>query len=534
MESNEIFFKINEKKTLIATLGNADGNSVHIKTSDKTEKLRLVSPDSKNALPIRIKMNDKIYALGSFPEGLVFKVMNDSSVAGVDEYNKSYVYGINNNSLELIAILDFRVTSAFFVAEQNFYLAHGSYYEGAAGSRGLFGKTEISFNGIDWILLADGNVNRIQDVIYKNGLVRILVFYVSYSNGNSYKNYVCYEVKDERIEKKFSYISSYNYKAMDFDNNLYFYNLVSKTYYKSTNGGSVVKIAESDIPNVPSKWRSEEKGFDYTQIASFLNKTGKYTKTLEGGYGQSLEFGNNGKITILSIWKQFTVLDFESDSEETFYDYFPIKKNHSAICVFDGNTSYLMSVIGGFFFSRINNNLFKIGIDDNNKISIYDLNGNITGTIIAGGSNKQPRLVVTSALETKYSVFNDFIEPGTFSIQSFYNTLSNYIGENSYRVVASDFTITNGNFSISVLAGQRIWLCSEGESPNYAKAIRFVDDDSDYSGNVPDYVGGYQNYDFYGSGNTGFAKVFKAKGRYGSYYDVSNYEVTVTGNISFK
>lgn len=123
---------------------------------------------------------------------------------------------------------------------------------------------------------------------------------------------------------------------------------------------------------------------------------------------------------------------------------------------------------------------------------------------------------------------------GTGTIGSFWNTLSNYIGENSYRVVASDFTITNGNFSISVLAGQKIWLCSEGESPNYAKAIRFVDDDSDYSGNVPDYVGGSQNYDFYGNGNTGFAKVFKAKGRYGSYYDVSDYEVTVTGNISFK
>lgn len=123
---------------------------------------------------------------------------------------------------------------------------------------------------------------------------------------------------------------------------------------------------------------------------------------------------------------------------------------------------------------------------------------------------------------------------GTGTIGSFWNTLSNYIGENSYRVVASDFTITDGTFSISVLAGQRIWLCSEGESPNYAKAIRFVDDDSDHSGNVPDYVAGSQNYNFYGSGNTGFAKVFKAKGRYGSYYDVSDYDVTVTGNISFK
>lgn len=83
-------------------------------------------------------------------------------------------------------------------------------------------------------------------------------------------------------------------------------------------------------------------------------------------------------------------------------------------------------------------------------------------------------------------------------------------------------------------AGQRIWLCSEGESPNYAKAIRFVDNDVDYSGSTPDYVTGSPNYNFYGNGSTGFAKVFKAKGRYGGYYDVSSYNVTINGNISFK
>lgn len=123
---------------------------------------------------------------------------------------------------------------------------------------------------------------------------------------------------------------------------------------------------------------------------------------------------------------------------------------------------------------------------------------------------------------------------GTGTIESFYNTLSSYIGDNSYRVVASDFSITDGTFTITILAGQRIWLCSEGESPNYAKAIRFVDNDVDYSGNTPDFVtGGYPNYDFYGSGSTGFARVYKAKGRYGSYINVTSYNVTVFGKISF-
>lgn len=123
---------------------------------------------------------------------------------------------------------------------------------------------------------------------------------------------------------------------------------------------------------------------------------------------------------------------------------------------------------------------------------------------------------------------------GTSTIESFYNTLSSYIGENSYRVVASNFSITNGNFTISMKAGQRIWLCSEGESPNYAKAIMFVDDVVDYSGRIPDFITDSPNYYFWGNNNTGFAKVFKAKGRYGGYYNVSNYNVTINGNISFK
>lgn len=83
-------------------------------------------------------------------------------------------------------------------------------------------------------------------------------------------------------------------------------------------------------------------------------------------------------------------------------------------------------------------------------------------------------------------------------------------------------------------AGQRIWLCSEGESPNYSKAIRFVDNDVDYSGSVPDFITGSQNYNFCGNNNTGFAKVFKAKGRHSGYYDVSSYNVTINGNILFK
>lgn len=111
--------------------------------------------------------------------------------------------------------------------------------------------------------------------------------------------------------------------------------------------------------------------------------------------------------------------------------------------------------------------------------------------------------------------------------------LSNYIAKNSYRVLATGFTITDGNFTISMKAGQRIWLCSEGGSPKCTKAIRFVDNDVDYSWSTPDYATGSPNYNFYGNGSTGFAKVYKARGRYGTYINVTSYNVTVSGGISF-
>lgn len=132
------------------------------------------------------------------------------------------------------------------------------------------------------------------------------------------------------------------------------------------------------------------------------------------------------------------------------------------------------------------------------------------------------------------SIIFDKIQGGNYNIESFYSVLSEFITENSYRVVSNDFSITDGNFTIDIKAGQKIWLCVEGSSPNFAKTIRFVSsDDTDYTGSIQQYVSGYQNYNFYGDDNTGFANVYQYKGRDNNYYSVVSYDVTIT-DIFFK
>lgn len=133
------------------------------------------------------------------------------------------------------------------------------------------------------------------------------------------------------------------------------------------------------------------------------------------------------------------------------------------------------------------------------------------------------------------------IEEDTYTIESFYEALTEYITENSYRVVANDFTITDGTYTISVSAGQKIWLCVQGESPTFAKTIRFVsaDDDTDYSGTIKQAWSGSQYYNFMVSsgkktGNTGFANVYTYKTRLGAYANVTSYNVTLSGNIVFE
>ena len=127
------------------------------------------------------------------------------------------------------------------------------------------------------------------------------------------------------------------------------------------------------------------------------------------------------------------------------------------------------------------------------------------------------------------------ITAGTYTNGKLFSLLSDYIAENSYRVLGSACTISDGTFTITMSAGQRIWLCSQGDSPNYAKVIWFVDDENDWSGRVPQFYTGYENYNFYSydDGKTGWACVDKRTGRYGTYMDVSSYDITITGGISF-
>lgn len=542
MKANDIFFKKNNEKQLIATLGNSDGKSVNISTDDGIFKLRLVAPDSKGALPIRVKMNNNIYALGSFPDGICVKSNEYYTGLSNSDYNKSYIYDITNNSMKLLATVPCAVTKGYYLKEQNMYIIMGDTRSTSTWEVTSAYRMFISFNGYDW---KESAIGKIIDVVYKNGKVSILA--TKYNKSGTYET-TLYNVIDTNIQlfRKLTYgeiygenstSSSLTYLITDFDGNVYYKETTGNYYIVRYNNAKLEKIDKSSIPDINSV--NQEQIFDYTGFATVIKSfiTAKsYNIRINDNY-LDVETSNSWgterfyfKIKAIcgsSIYFRCTYKLNNSNNSISF------KPDKDYFYLYNGSTVISLGDTQSLYFSRIDGKIRAAVIRDSGKtMNILDASGNIEKRIQTEGVSSYSNLYVfcTGLYKSSY----DGISPGTFSIKSFWNTLSNYIGENSYRVVASDFTITNGNFSISVLAGQRIWLCSEGESPNYAKAIRFVDDDSDYSGNVPDYVGGGYNYDFYGSGNTGFAKVFKAKGRYGSYYDVSNYDVTVTGNISFK
>lgn len=446
MKADDIFFEKNGEKKLIATLGYTSKPFIGIKKTGDLEHLRLVSPDSKNALPLRVKMNGITFALGSFPDGIVVKAVYGSNNATRDKYNKSYVYDLTNNKLNLIAALDFNVGGGYFFKEQNFYLLIGDYLKKSGGAFTHVYTLAMSFDGYNW---SDYNFTKVYDCISDNGRVAFLVKEVK--SGIDY--YSIYSVEDDKLVLVKT-TSTYNifdtslgiYEEFDFSGNLYF-KKSSSIWYMLTKDDEEKIIDSSDVPRYSDPMHDADSG----------------------------------------------------------------NKN--------------------LYYSRTQGKIFTISIDKNKKISITNSNGKEENSVIAEGSDGNGHLTITvmSAKEIYPG-----ITAGEKTIENLFSQLSNYIAENSYRVLASGFTITDGNFTISMEAGQRIWLCSEGESPNYAKAIRFVDNDVDFSGSTPDYVtGGYSNYNFYGSGSTGFAKVYKAKGRYGSYINVTSYNVTVFGGISF-
>lgn len=547
MKANDIFFKKNNEKQLIATLGNSDGKSVNISTDDGIFKLRLVSPDSKGALPIRVKMKDNVYALGAFPDGICVKSNEYYTSLSFSDYNKSYIYDITNNNMNLIATVPCSVVDGYYIKEQNLYVLIGYNRSATTWQVTLDSRLYISFNGYDW---KESNIGEIYDIIYKNGkvsvLTRKLTSYDSFTHVDRYDIFL-YSIEDTNIRPIKKLVSSlfpedspypneiYEYVITDFEGNRYYHIENGQYFINRYDSESLEKISRNEIPDINSV--KQVQIFDYTRFAAVMKSfmtVKSYNISIKDNFlyveaykPKWIEYFHFQIKAICgdSIYFRCTYAESSSESSISFH---PIK---DYFYLYNGNTVINLGDTQNLYYSRIDGKI-RAAVVRNNTMNILDSSGNIEKSLPIEGDTRYCNLhVFCTGL---YKEQSGGILPGTFTIESFYYTLSSYIGENSYRVVVSDFTITDGNFTISMKAGQRIWLCSEGESPNYAKAIRFVDNDVDYSGSTPDYVTGSQNYNFYGNGSTGFAKVFKAKGRYGGYYDVSSYNVTINGNISFK
>ena len=549
MRADDIFFEKDGEKKLVATLGNSSGKSVNIDTDDGLYKLRLVSPTEKGALPIHVKIKGNIYALGSFPDGICVKSNEYYSSISFSDYNKSYIYDITNSNIKLIATVPCSVVNGYYIKEQNLYILIGYYRTSTTWQVTRDTRLYISFNGYDW---KESNIGEIYDIIYKDGkvsvLTRKLISYDS-STHNSYYDIYLYSIEDADIqlvkELTGAYFPRYDYIITDFDGNRFYVetkNGSSSYYVIRYNHNDPENISKNEIPSINSTRKNEytERNFDYTKLISSIKQLvtaeqyelnvvknelslviykkdsvdNSYSFKIKAICDDSVFFKCTGKLTSSNYGIMFT--NFTDD-----YYY-----------LINGNTVTTIGDIPAFYRSRIDGKA-KAVIYRDKQIKIVNSDGTVEKSVAADGNTDRYINVFAFCTAIDYTVSDVNINTGTYTIEDFFSQLSNYIAENSYRVLASGFIITDGNFTVSMAAGQRIWLCSEGESPNYTKAIRFVDDDNDYSGYTPDYTGGSQNYNFYGDGSTGFAKVYKAKGRYGTYVDVPSYNVEITGDISF-
>lgn len=551
MKADDIFFEKDGEKKLVATLGNSSGKSVAIDTDNGLYKLRLVSSSEKGALPIRVKMNNNVYALGSFPDGICVKSNEYYSSLSFSDYNKSYVYDITNSNINLIATVPCSVVNGYYIKEQNLYILIGYNRSSTTWQVTRDTRLYISFNGYDW---KESDIGEIYDIIYRDGKVSIisrkLINYDSSTHKNFYDIYL-YTVEDTELQlvrkltDTFFYEddNGYEYIITDFDGNRFYEETKKSRYFiVRYNSASSEDISKNAIPFINSTKKNEytEKYFNYTELMNDIKQlvTAEQYELNVVENELSLVIYKNGSISNSYGFKIKAIYDdsifFQCTGVRTSSNYGITFTNFldDYYYLINGNIVTTIGKIPAFYRSRIDGKAKAIVYRDK-QIKIINSDGTVEKSVAADGNTDRYINVFAFCTAIDYTASEINIDTGTYTIENLFSQLSNYIAENSYRVLASGFTITDGNFTISMEAGQRIWLCSEGESPNYAKAIRFVDDDGDYSGSTPDYVAGYQNYNFYGDSSFGFAKVYKAKGRYGSYMDVSSYNVTVTGGISF-
>lgn len=405
--------------------------------------------------------------------GTTSKCLFSVSLVGVDDSlrNRSYIFEINDKKINLLTTFKTGTTGLFFIPDFHLYCFSHFYWHNQAWKDRYI---DFSFDGVQWFGFSFQNSAYIS--VAENALLLYRRVYVD----DIFDTIEFYVLKDETIA-------------------------LSKTF--------------TDIDFFKDSYTATETFLGFNTELELFFYNSRYTTT---GTMYFKRYYSDGKWNLEYISKE------------------------AAITVQEYNINLTLSIEdtpSGFVTDCFTGETVEINANDN------------TGEIIATGNDwtdtyildyiknyrkKSIKILSVSATFDKQmssgkTIIFDKIQGGIFNINFFYDVLSEFITENSYRVVANDFSITDGNFTIDIKTGQKIWLCVEGSSPNFAKTIRFVlaDNDSDYSGSIQQYVSGYENYNFYGNGSTGFANAYKYKGRDNNYYSITSYDVTIT-DIFFK
>lgn len=189
---------INKEKCYLSTTSfDSNIEGVQFKIKSQIHTARLYEPSAPNSTPIRIKKDNKIYALGTMPGEIIAASCTGTTDS---EKNKTYIYQFKKKQLVLLTILPFHVTSLGYIP--NFHLYIITYTHHYVGGSGLNVWTSIgygqqfSFDGVHWI-----DNDGFRAYYYLFGKERLWLLGKRYISLKKRYQWVVYELKNDAFKE---------------------------------------------------------------------------------------------------------------------------------------------------------------------------------------------------------------------------------------------------------------------------------------------------------------------------------------------
>lgn len=220
--------EVNGQKMFLSTAPyNAEGAGLRFVKNFQVQTARLYDTAASNSTSLRIKLNNKIFSLGTMPDGLISASCNSNSNS---DKNRSYIFELKNNHLRLLSAVPVHINRIGYIP--NFHLYLISYQVHASGKNwtAINYGVGISFNGSDWTFFDNGGTLRY--ILF--GRERLWLLGNRYNSIKRKNEDVIFECRDDKIYEMTTVsednTSTSRYSFIGFDFNLNFYYQDPATY----------------------------------------------------------------------------------------------------------------------------------------------------------------------------------------------------------------------------------------------------------------------------------------------------------------